>query len=79
MRRRGDRFPRLFGILQDLGYYQACAGIALPNEASVALQESVGFEPIVVYRDVGFKHGAWRDVGVWQKTLQAPPRAFVSR
>ena len=78
-------YTELFGILEDLGYYQAFAGIALPNEASVALHESVGFEPLAVYRNVGFKHGAWRDVGVWQKTLQAlrtppaPPRAFVSR
>jgi phosphinothricin acetyltransferase len=33
-----------------LGYFQGLAGIALPNDASVALHESVGFLPIGVYR-----------------------------
>lgn len=62
----------LFDALTALGYYQAFAGIALPNAASIALHESVGFERLGVYRNVGFKHGAWRDVGRWQRQLQAP-------
>jgi L-amino acid N-acyltransferase YncA len=67
--------------LTALGYCQAFAGIALPNTASIALHESMGFEPIGVYRRVGFKLGAWRDVGWWQKQLgeaaqPEPPRAF---
>ncbi len=65
-------YARLFAELVDLGYYQAFAGIALPNEASVALHETVGFLPLGVYRNVGFKSGAWRDVGWWQRELQAP-------
>jgi L-amino acid N-acyltransferase YncA len=77
-------YGRLFDELAALGYFQAFAGIALPNAASVALHESVGFRPLGVYRDVGFKHGAWRDVGWWQKTLRervaepAVPRRFVA-
>ena len=73
-------YAELFSQLVQLGYYQAFAGIALPNEASVGLHESVGFQPLGVYRKVGFKHGAWRDVGWWQKELQptsdapVPPR-----
>ena len=63
----------LFDRLVGLGYFQAFAGIALPNDASVALHESVGFEPLGVYRRVGFKLGAWRDVGWWQKELQPTP------
>jgi phosphinothricin acetyltransferase len=64
-----------------MGYLQAFAGIALPNDASVALHESVGFEPVGVYRNVGFKLGAWHDVGWWQKELRSPteptdPTAF---
>ncbi len=70
-------YARLFELLVDLGYYQAFAGIALPNEASVALHESMGFERIGIYRDVGFKFGVWRDVGWWQKSLQ-PLSAPVS-
>jgi L-amino acid N-acyltransferase YncA len=63
-------YERLFAELAALGYCEAFAGIALPNEASVALHESVGFEPIGTYRRVGFKFGAWRDVAWWQRSLR---------
>ena len=49
-----------------------CAGITLPNDASVALHESFGFELIGVYRRIGWKAGAWHDVGWWQLDLSAP-------
>ena len=65
-------YARLFELLLDAGYCQAFAGIALPNAGSVALHESVGFSPIGVYRNVGFKHGCWHHVGWWQKELQVP-------
>jgi L-amino acid N-acyltransferase YncA len=73
-------YERLFELLVAAGYCQAFAGIALPNPASVALHESIGFQSIGVYRNVGFKHGAWRDVGWWQKELQLPalPRTPVA-
>ena len=76
-------YGRLFDELVALGYYQAFAGITLPNAASVALHESVGFHPIGVYRNVGFKCGAWRDVGWWQRPLRpldepSLPRPFVA-
>lgn len=64
-------YRRLLAELAALGYHQACAGITLPNEGSVALHESVGFKPVGVFRDIGFKFGAWRDVGYWQCALQA--------
>ena len=51
------------------GYHAAFAGITLPNAGSVALHESVGFTHIGVYREVGFKLGAWHDVGWWQLML----------
>ena len=67
---------RLYGALCEelvqLGYFQAFAGIALPNAASIALHEAVGFRPLGVYRNVGFKLGAWHDVGWWQKALREP-------
>jgi L-amino acid N-acyltransferase YncA len=65
-------YQRLFAHLVELGYCQAFAGIALPNAASVGLHESVGFSPIGVYRNVGFKFGAWCDVGWWQLELSKP-------
>jgi phosphinothricin acetyltransferase len=50
-------------------YHAAFAGIALPNEASVGLHEAMGFAPVGIYREVGWKLGAWRDVGWWQRVL----------
>ncbi len=50
-------------------YHAAFAGIVLPNQASVALHEAAGFTPVGIYREVGWKQGAWRDVGWWQKLL----------
>ncbi|MCP5367733.1 MAG: N-acetyltransferase [Hyphomicrobiales bacterium] len=62
-------------LLDDLrrrGFHAAFAGIALPNPGSVGLHESVGFTPVGVFREVGFKFGQWRDVGWWQCLLQGP-------
>lgn len=73
-------YQALFAALRAQGYYVACAGIALPNPASVALHDSLGFEQVGIYRQVGYKLGRWHDVGWWQYTLQprvaepAPPR-----
>lgn len=72
-RRRGvgrGLYTSLFAILAAQGYFNAFAGIALPNPASVALHESTGFEPIGVYRRVGYKLDRWHDVGWWQLTLK---------
>jgi phosphinothricin acetyltransferase len=68
-RRRGigrALYERLLALLRRQGFQAAFAGIALPNPASVALHEAVGFVPLGIYRDVGFKLGAWHDVGWWQ-------------
>ena len=51
------------------GVHAAFAGITLPNAGSVRLHESVGFEPVGIYREVGFKFGRWLDVGWWQRRL----------
>ncbi len=63
----------LFERLRGQGFRMACAGITLPNEASVGLHEALGFLPIGVYREIGWKQGAWRDVGWWQLELSPPP------
>lgn len=63
-------YTKLFEHLAALGYCAAYAGIALPNPASVALHEALGFEPVGVYRAVGFKLGAWHDVAWFQRTLR---------
>jgi phosphinothricin acetyltransferase len=60
-------------LLERQGMVTAIAGIALPNDASVALHEKFGFRLLGVERGVGFKLGRWVDVGRWQKDL-APRR-----
>ena len=64
-------YTSLVGVLALQGFYNAYAGITLPNPASVGLHESVGFQSVGVYRAVGYKLGAWHDVGWWQLPLQA--------
>lgn len=60
----------LLADLHECGYVNAFAGIALPNDASVHLFESFGFEQIARQREVGFKLGEWHDVGWWQLHLR---------
>src|SRR4051812_3807334 len=68
----GKRLYRaLFTILRRQGFQAAFAGIALPNAASEALHASVGFERIGIYRQVGYKAGAWRDTVWYQCALGA--------
>jgi len=62
-------YEDLFERLRERGFHMACAGITLPNEASVALHESLGFAQSGLNREIGWKHGAWRDVGCWQLEL----------
>ena len=59
----------LIAILQKQRFRSAFAGIALPNAASVGLHEAVGFKPLGIYKDAGFKLGQWRDVGWWRLGL----------
>jgi phosphinothricin acetyltransferase len=63
-------YTSLLALLRLQGFYAAHAGITLPNEASVRLHESLGFRPVGVYARVGFKRGAWHDVGWWQLPLR---------
>ena len=66
-------YGALFEVLRRLGHVNAYAGIALPNAASVSLHQALGFLPVGIYRQVGYKHGAWHDVGWWGLGLQQPP------
>lgn len=62
-------YMSLFSILERQGFYTAYAGITLPNEASIGLHTSLGFTPVGVYRGVGFKLGAWRDVAWFEREI----------
>lgn len=63
-------YAALFPLLSLQGFFNAYAGIALPNPGSVGLHEAMGFRPVGTYRSVGYKLGAWRDVGWWHLELQ---------
>ena len=58
-------YTELLGLLKRQGFHMAYGGVTLPNDKSVGLHEAMGFYPIGQYKEVGFKHGAWRDVGWW--------------
>jgi phosphinothricin acetyltransferase len=64
---------RLLDLLTRQGFTAVVAGITLPNPASVALHEKLGFTPCATYRDTGFKLGEWRTVQVFSRDL-APRR-----
>ena len=65
----GALYGRLIPLLEAQGFVQAIAAITLPNDASVRLHEAHGFAPAGVYREVGWKLGEWRSVGLWQRAL----------
>jgi phosphinothricin acetyltransferase len=69
-------YGSLFAILRLQGFCAVHAGVTLPNPGSVGLHEALGFRPIGVYRQVGWKLDRWHDVGWWQLELRdrrAPP------
>jgi phosphinothricin acetyltransferase len=70
-RRGGGRalYDALLSRLRSRGYLMAVAGMTLPNPASEGFHRALGFEPVGVYRRIGFKHGAWWDVAWTQKRL----------
>jgi phosphinothricin acetyltransferase len=77
-------YTSLFELLVAQGYYKAYAGITLPNAGSTGLHESFGFTPVGIYKNVGYKNGAWHDVIWYQRALQGerihpdPPRPMAS-
>ena len=63
-------YQELLERLTRRGYRRAFAGITLPNQGSVALHRAFGFEESGRFRRVGWKNGAWHDVGWMQRDLQ---------
>ena len=63
-------YASLLACLRVQGFHTALAVIALPNDASVRLHERLGFEPVGVFRDIGFKLDRWHDVGWWRLSLE---------
>ena len=59
----------LLPLLRERGIHVAIGGVALPNDASIALHEKLGFERVATFRQVGFKHDRWVDVAYLQLVL----------
>lgn len=63
-------YTSLFALLRLQGFYNICAGITLPNAASIALHEAMGMERVGIYHNVTYKLGTWHDKGWWHALLQ---------
>jgi phosphinothricin acetyltransferase len=65
----GGLYRELLAEVARRGFRSAIAGIALPNDASLALHERLGFAPAGTVREAGFKHERWHDVAFFQLML----------
>jgi L-amino acid N-acyltransferase YncA len=64
-------YSELFSVLEARGIHAVIGGIALPNEASIALHEKFGMRKVAHFEQVGFKFGRWIDVGYWERVFGA--------
>ncbi|WP_339722629.1 N-acetyltransferase family protein [uncultured Paraglaciecola sp.] len=62
-------YAALFAHLKSISVHVAIAGIALPNETSIALHEKFAMKKVAHFAEVGNKFGKWVDVGYWQLVL----------
>jgi len=62
-------YVALLGLLRVAGYRSVVGGITLPNPASVALHERLGFRHVGTFVAAGWKFGGWHDVGFWRVEL----------
>lgn len=63
-------YAALFQRLKNEPVHRVLAGITLPNPASVALHEKLGFNNVGVLSEVGFKSGQYHDVLWMQKRME---------
>ncbi len=62
-------YEHLIADLRPRSVHSLIGGIALPNEASVALHEKFGFEKVAHFKEVGWKFNQWIDVGYWELVI----------
>jgi phosphinothricin acetyltransferase len=63
-------YGALFPLLRDRGLRVLCAGVTQPNAGSDGLHRAMGFDEVGVYRNIGWKDGAWHDVRWYQLDLR---------
>lgn len=66
-------YEALIELLELQGFVNMYAIIALPNEASIRFHERMGFQPIGICQQVGFKRGQWIDTSWWQYVIHQRP------
>ncbi len=64
-----ELYGALIAEMRSRGLHCAIGGISLPNQASIALHEKLGFKHIGQLREIGWKFGKWVDVGYWELLL----------
>lgn len=62
-------YGALLASLETTGLHRAFAAIALPNPASIALHEGLGFRRAGCFGEAGFKFGRYWDIGWYQRSL----------
>lgn len=62
-------YTELLKLLKETNLHTVLGVLTVPNESSIKLHERFGFKQVANLKEVGFKFGKWRDVGIWQLKL----------
>jgi L-amino acid N-acyltransferase YncA len=62
-------YSQVIARLREQSMHCIVGGIALPNQASIALHEKLGFKKVAHFTEVGWKFNQWIDVGYWELIL----------
>jgi phosphinothricin acetyltransferase len=62
-------YGALFEALDGTGIHRALAGIALPNDPSIALHVAFGFRPVGRFTEQGRKFGRYWDVAWYERPM----------
>lgn len=63
-------YAKLLEVLEEeVLVHRAYGGVALPNEASVALHQRFGFKRVATFSEVGFKFGRYFDVAWFERAV----------
>ena len=71
-------YSELISVLRDRAIHSVIGGIALPNPASVALHEKLGFGKVAHFAEVGWKFNRWIDVGYWELIIRGAGQGAVA-
>jgi phosphinothricin acetyltransferase len=66
-----ELYGALIEALRAQKYHALIGGISIPNPASIALHEKLGFQKIGHFKEVGWKFNQWIDVGYWELLLDS--------